>query len=256
MEWDSPWGIGFPGWHTECVAMAEMHLGVPFDIHCGGIDHIPVHHTNEIAQGFAVFGENIAKIWMHNEFVIGKEAKMSKSKGETITVATLKEKCFDPLSYRYLALNAHYRSPIEFSYEALKNAQNSYFRAKNIVQGVKTDKKCDVTNTSYYKQFKEAVSNDLNTCLGLSVLWSVLRDTQLSDEEKYTLATTFDEVLGLSLASCEEGEENEEICLLAAAREKAREKKNFAEADRIRREIEGKGFTVEDTKDGYKIKRK
>ncbi len=254
MEWDSPWGVGFPGWHTECVAMAQMHLDIPFDIHCGGADHICVHHTNEIAQSYAVFNENFAKIWMHNDFVIKKDGKMSKSKGEITTISLLSEKGFHPLAFRYLVLNAHYRSKIEFSYEALEGAQNAYNKIKERVRELKSE--IVSPSLDYKKEFESAINDDLNTPLALSVFWKALQDNNLSKEERYSTIIDFDSVLGLNLKECEEEDVPEEIALLAKERENARIEKDFKKADVFRQRIEEKGYCVEDCKDGYKLKKK
>lgn len=252
MEWDSPWGVGFPGWHTECVAMAQMHLDIPFDIHCGGVDHICVHHTNEIAQSYAVFNENFAKIWMHNDFVIKKEGKLSKSKGDNITVSLLSKKGFHPLAFRYLVLNAHYRSKIEFSYESLEGAQNAYRKIKEKVKEIKSES--SAISLDYKKKFENAINDDLNTPLALSVFWSVLQDKALDDRIKYNTLLDFDSVLGLNLE--EEETIPEEIISLAKQRENARVEKDFTNADVFRKKIEDKGYCVEDCKNGYKLKKK
>ncbi len=254
MEWDSPWGVGFPGWHTECVAMAQMYLDIPFDIHCGGVDHICVHHTNEIAQSYALFNENFAKIWMHNEFIVKKDGKMSKSKGEITTLSLLSEKGFHPLSFRYLTLNAHYRSQIEFSYEGLESAQNACNKIKRKMKEIKSER--ENTSSPYKEQFKEAVNDDLNTPLALSVFWNVMQDKKISNKEKYNLLLDFDSVLGLNLEKEDEEEATEEVIALAKERENARIKKEFSKADDIRQKIEEKGYLVEDTKKGYKLSKK
>ncbi len=251
MEWDSPWGIGFPGWHTECVAMAKMHFDFPFDIHCGGVDHICVHHTNEIAQSEAAYGKNPAKIWMHCEFVVGKDGKMSKSKGEITTLELLEKKAYHPLSLRYLALNAHYRSKLEFSYEALSNAQNSLQKMKMKVQELRSEKK--EVSSLYKEKFKKAINDDLNTPQALAVAWNVLKDQNLKKEEKYNLLIDFDRVFGLNLE--EEQKIPENIKEMAKEREMARRKKDFEKADEIRKEIESLGYTVEDTEKECKIKK-
>ncbi len=253
MEWESPWGVGFPGWHTECIAMAEMHLGIPFDIHCGGVDHICVHHTNEIAQSEVIFNNNPSRFWVHVEFLTLKGGKMSKSKGGTTTLPGLIEKGYHPSSFRYLMLNGHYRAKLDFSEEAIGNAQNAYQKLKNNVCAIKTEEVVDITASPYRKEFQEAVNNDLNTPEALAVLWRVVRDKELENSEKYALVSDFNRVLGLDL---EEDEVCPEACQLAQQREKARGEKDFAKADELRQKIEDKGYVVEDKKEGYKLKKK
>jgi len=250
MEWDSPWGKGFPGWHTECVAMSKMLLGIPFDIHCGGVDHIPIHHTNEIAQSQAAYNKIPAKIWMHGEFLNLKEEKMSKSKGGFITLSKIKEEGFSPLSYRYLVLNAHYRSKLTFSFEALKNAQTSLLKLKERVKELKTTKR---VKSKRKEEFLKLINNDLDSPKALALLWTILKDKNIKDEEKYSLALDFDQVLGLNL---EESEEiPEEIITLAEKRETFRREKDFKEADKLREEIEKKGYKLEDKPKGYNLKK-
>jgi len=256
MEWDSPWGTGFPGWHTECVVMAHKYLGVPFDIHCGGVDHISVHHTNEIAQSKAAFGENLAKLWMHGEFLNLKDQKMSKSKGGFITLYDLKEKGVSPLAYRYLVLGAHYRSKLNFSKEAIENAKNGLHNLQNKV-GQLESSKGDIS-PSYKKEFQAALSDDLDTPKALEITWRMLKDKNLDEKTKRATVEDFDRVLGLDLEKMKEGpleEIPEDISNLAKQREKERAQNNFQRADEIREEIRKKGYLVEDTKDGYKIKK-
>ncbi len=252
MEWDSPWGKGFPGWHTECVAMSKKYLEIPFDIHCGGIDHLSVHHTNEIAQSEAAFNKIPAKIWMHAEFLNLKDKKMSKSKGEFVTLEDLKKEGFSPLSYRYLTLNAHYRSKLTFSLEALENAENSLKKLKERMEEIKSKRK--EVKSNYKSQFKSIINDDLNTPEALALLWKVLKDKGLKNEEKYNLVLDFDKVLGLNLE--EKTELPKEIVRLALKREEYRKEKNFEEADEIRKKIEKEGYEIEDKEMGYKLKKK
>jgi cysteinyl-tRNA synthetase len=181
MEWKSPWGVGFPGWHIECSAMAAKYLGQPFDIHCGGIDHVPVHHTNEIAQSEAANDKPLANYWMHGEFLVLNGAKMSKSSGEFLTVEVLKNKNFNPLAYRYLLLQTHYRKQLSFSWDSLQAAQNGLEHLYTIVEPWKKGKK---GIPEYEKKFTDAISDDLDMPKALAVLWEMIKDTQHTPEEK------------------------------------------------------------------------
>ncbi len=255
MFWDSPWGKGFPGWHIECSAMSSKYLGEQFDIHCGGIDHIPVHHVNEIAQSEAAFGKKPwVKYWVHNEFLVLDKGKMSKSEGSFIILKDLINKGYSPLDYRYLCLGTHYRKQLYFSFEALDNARNSLERLRNIVSELKhEDGESSGSGEKYKKEFFEAVSDDLNTPEGLAILWSALRDSSLGAREKLEVAEYCDKVLGLDLMK--EEEIPAEIVRLAEKREKARAEKDYREADRLREAIKEKGYVVEDKKEGFVLKK-
>ncbi len=258
MEWESPWGIGFPGWHTECVAMAAKELGVPIDIHTGGIDHIQIHHTNELAQSDAIYNKELANFWLHNEFLILKTKKMSKSKGEILRVETLIEKNINPLAYRYLCLGAHYRSELAFSWESIENAQNSlyslYSKVRNLDQreGFSTEK-----IDQYKKEFLDSINHDLDTPKALALLWKILKSSELNDNEKYILALEFDKIFGLKLDQLEKDEEApEEIKKLSKKREKYRKNKDWQKADEVREEIEKLGYIVEDAGSDAIIKKR
>jgi len=240
-EWNSPWGIGFPGWHVECSAMSMKYLGEQFDIHTGGIDHIPVHHTNEIAQSEASTGKIPAKYWMHGEFLIFKGKKVSKSEGGLYTISELEKKNFNPLSFRYLVLSAHYRSPLNFSLENLGNAQNSYNRLKNIIPDLEDDGKI---NKQYLKEFENAIADDLDMPKAIAVLWKLLRDENA--DRKLKTIEKMDQVFGLDLLKKDEIKIPEDVQKLINQRQKAREEKNWKEADKLREEIEGLGFVVKD----------
>lgn len=250
-EWESPWGLGFPGWHIECSAMSIKYLGKQFDIHTGGIDHISIHHTNEIAQSEAATGDIPAKYWMHGNFLVFKGKKVSKSKGGLYTISELEKQGFNPLSFRYFTLSAHYRNPLDFSLDNLQNAQNAYSRLKNIIPDLKDDKK---TNEFYLNKFKAAVSDDLDMPKTIAILWDLLRNQEA--EGKYQTTKQMDKVLGLDLFKKENLEIPQEILDLLNQRGKAREEKNWKESDRIRDEIEKLGFIVEDAKEEQIIKRK
>lgn len=257
MEWESPWGKGFPGWHIECSAMAMKYLGETFDLHCGGIDHIPVHHTNEIAQSEAATGKRFANYWMHGEFLNEDSGKMSKSKGEFLTLSVLERDGFDPMEYRFLLLQAHYRSSLKFSYEALKAAQAGY---RGIVERLKEWKNESIVPFSAVmeekrKAFDSCLFDDLNMPEVLPILFSVLKDASLSPAEKKTLVLDFDGALGLRLAESSAKVEalSAEIEALVVARDEARRSKNWAESDRLRDELQKNGFKVDDTPKGTKV---
>jgi len=247
-EWKSPLGIGFPGWHIECSAMSMKYLGEHFDIHTGGIDHIPIHHTNEIAQSEATTGKKFVNYWLHGAFLTFKGEKVSKSKGGLYTIAELEELGFKPLYYRYLVLSAHYRSNLDFTLDNLKNAQNSYDRLKNIILELKDDKK---TNKSYLERFEKAMNDDLNTPEALQVLWKLVRDEKA--EGKINIIKKMDEVFGLDLLKKEKISISKEIQKLVDEREKARKNKNFKLADEIRNKINKLGYNISDTNEGAKI---
>jgi len=260
MEWNSPWGKGFPGWHIECSAMSMKYLGENFDIHCGGVDHIPVHHTNEIAQAEAATGKKFVNYWLHGEFlVMPKSEKMAKSADNFITVSRLKEKGLHPLAYRYFCHSAHYRKQLEFSWEALESAQKSLDHLKDIVLNLRRNgERTDIKDNRYYLAIKNAIEDDLNIPRVLSSLWEALRDEKMLDEEKYFLVTEADRVLGLNLTKENEiAELKSEHLSLIREREEAREKKDFKKADAIRRKLAEEGIILQDTPRGtiWKINR-
>lgn len=196
LGFESPWGVGFPGWHIECSAMSREFLGQPFDIHTGGVDHIPVHHNNEIAQSESAYNTELAKYWLHNEFINLKEGKMAKSEGNFITLKTLVEKGFSPLAYRYFLLMAHYRTPVTFSWEALEAAQNAYRKLKRFRD---TLTEVGVVNEGYRVKFTEKLENDLNTAQALALVWGLVKDSKIAREDKLATMLDFDKVLGLGL---------------------------------------------------------
>ncbi len=256
MEWDSPWGKGFPGWHTECVAMAKAKLGIPFDIHCGGIDHIQIHHTNEIAQAEAAYGKIPARFWMHGEFLNLKGEKMAKSEGNVIKVDTLEEKGFDPLAYRYLCLGAHYKSKLTFSWEALKGAQNGLNSLYTAVRSLKRGKVSKSRTSKEKKEFLLIINDDLNTPKALAFLRKMLKKKDLTDAEKYYLAIDFDRIFGLDLGKEVKIFLPEKIEKLAKERDEYRNKNQWNKADEIRKKIEDMGYKIEDTKEGTIIEKK
>jgi cysteinyl-tRNA synthetase len=262
MEWDSPWGKGFPGWHIECSAMSMAILGKHFDIHCGGIDHLPVHHTNEIAQSEACTGEKYVNYWLHGEFLNMGDEKMSKSTGKFITLQTLADKGYSPLDYRYFLLMAHYRKKLKFSLEALDSAKSGYRNLlsklavlKNSEDGASTDM---AVYDSFNARFIQAINEDLNMPVAMSVIWDMIRSNSISAKDKVRLANDFDRVFGLKLdeAGIQQNsavEIPDEVSLLAANRMEAKKSKNFKLADEIREEIKALGYEVADTKDGFSI---
>lgn len=262
MEWESPWGKGFPGWHIECSAMSTAILGKHFDIHCGGIDHLPVHHTNEIAQSEACTGEKYVNYWLHGEFLNMGDEKMSKSTGKFVTLQTLIDEGYSPLDYRYFLLMAHYRKKLKFSSEALDSAKSGY---RNLLSKLASLKKSeneaatDETVTEGFKsKFLEAINDDLNMPVAMSVLWDIIKSNSISATDKLELAADFDNVFGLKLIESVEMPESkaeipEEVSLLAARRLEAKKSKDFKLADEIRNEIKTLGYEVVDTKDGFSI---
>jgi cysteinyl-tRNA synthetase len=248
MYWTSPWGDGFPGWHIECSAMSMKYLGETFDIHTGGVDHIPVHHPNEIAQSEAATGKPFVKYWIHCAFLMVDGKKMSKSLGNYCTIEDISDKGFDPLALRYLYLTTHYRKTQNFTWKALANAQNSlrelrkelsHISGRNSLSQEKLHK---IDN--YRKKFDNALADDMNTPQALAVVWEVVK-SNIPAPDKYDLLIDFDEVLGLKLHSIDEIPV--EIQQLADQRNKLRGEKKFEESDVIRKKIEEKGYILEDT---------
>lgn len=263
LQWDSPWGTGYPGWHIECSAMAMRYLGDAFDIHCGGIDHIPVHHTNEIAQSEAATGHPWVHHWMHGEFLVFNKEKMSKSSGGFITLDTVTERGIDPLAYRFFCLGAHYQAQLSWSWEALENAAQSLTKLKANVITLKAEAKetspsLDASAQEHLDSFYAAFFNDLNAPKGLAVLWNALGDKRLSASMKLALVYKLDEILGLDMQSWKESQVEAPAAVLAllAQRGEARAAKNWPEADKLRLEIEKAGFLVEDVKGVQKLKSK
>ncbi len=252
-EWNSPWGIGYPGWHIECSAMSSKYLGKQFDIHTGGIDHIPIHHTNEIAQSESAFGKKPwVRYWLHGNFLVNKEgSKVSKSTGGLYTLTELKEKGFEPMVYRYFCLGTHYRKKLVFSFENLQNAKNSYARLKNLINETKDDSKI---NEGYLKEFHKAINDDLNMPKALQVLWKLVRDKNA--QGKIGTIRKMEEVTSLNLLKKEELKIPQEVKRLLEEREKARKQKNWKKADKIREKIYKLGYIVEDDKEGTKIKKR
>ncbi len=260
MQWDSPWGKGYPGWHIECSAMSRKYLGVTLDIHTGGVDHIPVHHENEIAQSEAREGVKTVNFWMHGEFMQVDGGKMSKSLGNTYTVSQLVERGYSPMAFRYFCLNAHYRKKLNFTFEGLDSAQTAYNRLceqvyKHKVSSAKTSEE---TLKKYDDEFSDAICDDLNVPLALGVLFTMLKETPSNDI--YNLALKFDKVLSLNLDKVtppkqEQIDVPQNVIDIANARLDARKNKDWAKSDILRDEIAKLGYVIIDSKDGYTIKK-
>lgn len=252
-KWDSPWGVGYPGWHIECSTLASVYLGEYLDIHCGGVDNIFPHHTNEIAQSEAYFGHPWCRYWLHGEHLNSDKGKMSKSSGEFLTLSLLEEKGYDALAYKYFCLNSHYRNQLVFSYDSLDVASRAYKKLRKKVLGLRNDL---VINEelliSYKERFKSAIENDLNTASMISLIYDVLKSNDLNDSEKLALVKSFDEVLSLSLDVPFEVLDIDTAYVdeMILKRNEAKLNKNYKEADTIRDELLNMGVKLIDTKDG------
>jgi len=253
MKWMSPWGEGFPGWHIECTAMSTKYLGETFDIHTGGIEHIGVHHTNEIAQGYGAFGHQTANFWMHNAWLTLKGGeKMSKSLGNGYTATQLKEMGFDPLAHKLLVLTSHYRKGLEFSLDSLKASQRSLYKLRGLVVNWPEGGEVDA---NYKQKFIELLADDLQVSEGIALIWKLIKDENVKNEDKKATILDFDKVLRLDLdKKVIEEEIPDEIKDLAKKRMEAKNNKNWVEADRLREEIRERGYLVEDLIDGFKVK--
>lgn len=257
LGYPSPWGMGFPGWHIECSAMSQKYLGKTFDIHTGGIDLAPIHHNNEIAQSEGASGCDFAHYWLHNEFVNLKEEKMAKSEGNTIKLKDIEEKGFSPLAYRYLLLQSHYRTPTNFSWEALEAAQNAYRKLKEYFASLSkgsifTSKK---PVESYIKEFEKAIEEDLNTSTALAVTWKLVKDETVPEAKKRSTLLQFDKILGLRIDKNEFEIKNipADVKKLLDERIKARRNKDFQKSDELRDKIKSLGFIVEDAGSETKV---
>lgn len=252
LGFESPFGRGFPGWHIECSAMSMHFLGEQFDIHTGGIDHIPVHHTNEIAQSECATGKKPSvKFWMHNEHVDVSGAKMAKSSGDFLKLSSLIDKGINPLAYRFWILMGHYRTKLNFNWEALEGAETALGRLYSLYMGLGNE--TGEVNKEYQKKFKAFLEDDLDTPRALTVLWDTLKDEKLSSPEKKATVLDFEKVLGLGFENIKEEEIPEEVMQLVKAREEARKHKDFQKSDELRKEINSLGYEVKDTNEGQKI---
>jgi len=256
LKWESPWGVGYPGWHIECSCISMKHLGEYMDIHCGGIDNIFPHHTNEIAQSEAYLGHKWCNYWFHVHHLTEKgNQKMSKSNGEFLTVSLLEQKGYKPIVYRFFCLQSHYRKPLEFSYEVLENVGVAYDKLHKKVLELKDDGAVDAAKFAEYRaKFEEVLSNDMNTSMAITMIYDVLRD-EMNDATKKALITSFDEVLSLDLTVAEEAaavDAELEAFVLAKIEERkaAKKEKDFAKADAIRAELLEKGVQIKDTREG------
>jgi len=249
-EWQSPWGLGFPGWHIECSTMSINELGEHFDIHTGGMDHIQVHHTNEIAQSEAATGKKFVNYWMHAGWLLFKGEKISKSKGGLYTISELEKQNFNPLAFRYLAITTHYRKPLNFSIEHLISAQNSYERLRKIISEIKDDNKI---NKKYLNEFENNINNDLDMPNALQTLWKIIRDNDA--EGKIQTIKKMDLVLSLDLLKKEKTSTPSKVKKLVDEREKARKEKNWNKSDDLRNKISDLGYSIEDKKEGYILKK-
>lgn len=259
MTWDSPWGVGYPGWHIECSAMSSKYLGRHFDIHCGGIDAIPVHHTNEIAQSEAASGEKPwVNYWCHGEFLLNDKGKMSKSSGEFLTLPVLIEKGYNPLDYRYFCFTGHYRSQLKFSYEALDQARSAreglFARVSEMKAEAQPAEQLSEKAMGFRNRFFAAMENDLKAPQALAALWGLVRDNQIPSSEKLAVLYEMDQILGFDLEKIEakkvEIVGTPEALELAQKRAEAKKAKDFALADSLRDQILALGFVVKDTPKG------
>lgn len=267
MEWDSPWGKGFPGWHIECSAMSMKYLGDRIDIHTGGIDHISVHHTNEIAQNNSATGHNVVEHWMHGEFlVIGKNERMGKSLGNFITLQTLMDQGYDPLVFRFFVLNTHYRSPLHFHNSALDSAHEGLERIRQFIRILKEredQENPDIEEliSQTKKKFERAISDDLNIPQVLGSLFEMIKEInkQIDDKQNIpagnilTLIAEMDRVLALSLLGHKTDDFPHEIAQLIAQRKAARDTKDWESSDALRNKLEKLGYSVEDTAKGQRV---
>ena len=273
LKWDSPWGVGYPGWHIECSGISIKHLGEYMDIHCGGVDNIFPHHTNEIAQSEAYLGHKWCNYWFHVHHLNDKSGKMSKSKGEFLTVSLLEEKGYNPLVYRFFCLQSHYRKPLEFSYEVMDNVAVAYNKLLKRISTLKDEGAVDNEAFAAWRlKFEDAVVNDMNTSMGITVVYDMLK-ADINDATKKALIASYDEVLSLDLLKGAENlanmsnndgnaaensgvsaEMEQYILSMIEERKAAKKEKNFARADEIRNELLEKGIALEDTREGVKWK--
>lgn len=255
LKWDSPWGLGYPGWHIECSCISMKHCGEYLDIHCGGVDNIFPHHTNEIAQSEAYLGHKWCNYWVHCEHLNDKNGKMSKSSGDFLTVSLLEEKGYNPLSYRLMCLQSHYRKQLIFTYENLDNAGQAYKKLKQKTLSLKDDGILDEDKFNYYKnEFLKYINEDMNTSSAITVLYDVLKDNDINDLTKKELVKSFDSVLSLDLL--EKGQNSIDTDLVKYVEEQinlrmeAKKNKDFILADKIRNDLLEKGIELKDTREG------
>ena len=264
MKWDSPWGVGFPGWHIECTAMSTKYLGQRFDIHTGGKEHVPVHHTNEIAQAFGAFGRQTANYWLHNDWLVIEGEKMAKSTGNMLTAQDLLAKGFNPLALRYLVLTSHYRQGLNFTWKGLMASQkaldNLYEKTIELKKQSSRTKSQPQSQgfKKYQNKFIETLAQDLGVASALALTWPMLKDKDLSSREKYQLLIDFDQVFGLKLWEVRPPailEAPAAVKKLVKEREWLRKAKQWLAADEVRKEVEGLGWRIEDAPEGPKIRK-
>jgi cysteine--tRNA ligase len=258
LKWESPWGVGYPGWHIECSCISMKHLGEYVDLHCGGVDNIFPHHTNEIAQSESYLGHKWCGYWFHVNHLNDKAGKMSKSKGDFLTVSLLEEKGYNPMVYRMFCLQSHYRKPLEFSFDALDNMTAAYTKLVKRIADLKDEGAVEKERFAEYRaKFEDALCNDLNTSMALTIVYDLLKDS-MNDKTKRALIEDFDKVLGLNLLNAVTAPEKPEIdaeleaFVLAKIEERkvAKKEKDFAKADAIRDELLAKGIVIKDTREG------
>lgn len=259
MEWQSPWGVGFPGWHVECSAMSKKYLGNHFDIHTGGIDHIPVHHTNEIAQSECANGEPFVNYWLHNNFLNDASGKMSKSSGDFLRLQTIIDKGISPLAFRYYLLTTHYRKEMEFSFEALDAAATAYAKLTSWCKEYSEEKGVGIK--SYLQEFEDALYDDINTPQIIALMWKMIKDTEQKKGDVYQTIMSINTVLGLGLEkaharSIDHIHISDEVRALADARALAKQNKDFTTSDALRDQIRACGYDVEDRPNGQEIVQK
>jgi cysteinyl-tRNA synthetase len=258
MEWNSPWGMGFPGWHMECSAMAMKHLGETIDMHWGGEDHVAVHHTNEIAQSEAATGKTFSNYWLHARFLVtGDEGKMSKSAGDFLTLSTVTKKGYDPLAYRYYCLLTHYRKQLEFTWEGVEASARGLDGLRALAQKVKAEAGTGARSVDreakYFKDFSAALADDINMPAALAVLWETLKDAAIPAAQRLAFALAAEEVIALDLfKTAPQGELAPELAALIKEREQARKNKDFKRSDELRKELADKGVLIEDAPGGTK----
>lgn len=263
LQWDSPWGRGFPGWHIECTAMSVKYLGERFDIHTGGKEHKPVHHTNEMAQAYGAMRHQTANYWMHNDWLVFDGEKMSKSLGNNVLASDLIEKGFSPLAFRYLVLTSHYRKGMNFTWSSLAGAQSAYDKLVGFVRQARgtSNSRTSLSKEKlkkldqYRSKFWEVANNDLNFPQALAVMWEMLK-SNVPDRDKLDLLLEFDQVLGLNLAEVGAIVVGDDIKQLAAERERLRQAGEFVKADEVRLSVEKLGYIIRDTAHGPAITKK
>ena len=261
MQWDSPWGRGYPGWHIECSGISIKYLGEYLDIHCGAEDAVFPHHTNEIAQSESFLGHKWCNYWIHLGFLNEKDGKMSKSKGEFLTVSLLEEKGYNPLAYRYMCLNSYYHNALTFSYDILDGASREYEKLRNKTLSLKEDGEIQLDKVNEYdNEFKEAIHNNLNTSMCITIIYNLLKDDSINNSTKIELIKKFDSVLSLDLLKEDKLEIDNELKKyieeMINKRKEAKQNKDYSLADQIREELEEKGIIIKDTREGtvYEIK--